>query len=63
MKEMQQYGLLPQTVVADNNQSIDQTVVFPWAIVSNGKTSVRVSLWQKNMGDSPEDIFFDPSHN
>ena len=58
MKEMQQYGLLPQTVVADNNQSIDQTVVFPWAIVSNGKTSVRVSLWQKNMGDSPEDIFF-----
>ena len=58
MKEMQQYGLIPQTVVADNNQSIDQTVVFPWAIVSNGKTSVRVSLWQKNMGDSPEDIFF-----
>jgi ABC-2 type transport system permease protein len=58
MKEMQQYGLIPQTVVADNNQSIDQTVVFPWAIVSNGKTSVRVSLWQKNMGDSLEDIFF-----
>ena len=33
MQEMQQFGLIPRTVVSDNNQSVDQTVVFPWAIV------------------------------
>ena len=58
IQEMQQYGLLAETVVDDNTQSIDQTVVFPWAILSNGRKSVRISLWQKSIGDLPQEVFF-----
>jgi len=58
LEDMRGFGLLPETVVAGNNQSVDQTFVFPWAIVSNGNQSVRVSLWQKNIGDTPRDKLF-----
>ena len=58
IQEMQQYGLLAETIVDDKTQSIDQTVVFPWAILSNGRNSVRISLWQKNIGDLPQELFF-----
>ena len=58
MQEMQQFGLIPRTAVSDNNQSVDQTVVFPWAIISDGNKSVRVSLWQKTIGDEVRDVFF-----
>lgn len=58
MQEMQQFGLIPRTVVSDNNQSVDQTVVFPWAIISDGNQSIRVSLWQKTIGDEVRDVFF-----
>ena len=58
LEDMRSFGLLPETVVAGNNQSVDQTFVFPWVIVSNGNQSVRVSLWQKNIGDTPRDKLF-----
>ena len=58
LEDMQGFGLLPETVVAGNNQSVDQTFVFPWAIVSHGNQSVRVSLWQKNIGDTSRDKLF-----
>lgn len=58
LQEMQGFGLIPETVIAGKNQSIDQTVVFPWAVLSDGSRSVRVQLWQKNMGDSPRDKLF-----
>ena len=58
LEDMRGFSLLPETVVAGNNQSVDQTFVFPWAIVSNGNQSVRVSLWQKNIGDTPRDKLF-----
>ena len=58
MDEMQRFGLQPETVVQGNNQSLDQTVVYPWAILSNGERSVRVALWLKNIGDSPRDKLF-----
>lgn len=58
LEDMRGFGLLPETVVASNNQSVDQTFVFPWAIISNGNQSVRVSLWQKNIGDTPRDKLF-----
>ena len=58
LEDMRGFGLLPETVVAGNNQSVDQTFVFPWAIVSNGNQSVRVSLWQKNIGDTHRDKLF-----
>ncbi len=54
VEEMLQYGLQPHNVVNANTQRMEQTVVFPWAIVSDGSRSVRVSLLKKTLGDSPE---------
>lgn len=54
IEEMLQYGLQPHNVVNANTQRMEQTVVFPWAIVSDGNRSVRVSLLKKTLGDSPE---------
>ena len=54
VEEMLQYGLQPHNVVNANTQRMEQTVVFPWAIVSDGSHSVRVSLLKKTLGDSPE---------
>lgn len=54
VEEMLQYGLQPHNVVNANTQRMEQTVVFPWAIVSEGSRSVRVSLLKKTLGDSPE---------
>lgn len=54
IEEMLQYGLQPHNVVNANSQRMEQTVVFPWAIVSDGSRSVRVSLLKKTLGDSPE---------
>ena len=54
VEEMLQYGLQPHNVVNANTQRMEQTVVFPWAIVSDGSRSVRVSLLKKTLSDSPE---------
>ena len=54
VEEMLQYGLQPHNVVNSNTQRMEQTVVFPWAIVSDGSRSVRISLLKKTLGDSPE---------
>jgi ABC-2 type transport system permease protein len=54
VEEMLQYGLQPHNVVNANTQRMEQTVIFPWAIVSDGSRSVRVSLLKKTLGDSPE---------
>ena len=54
VEEMLQFGLQPHNVVNANTQRMEQTVVFPWAIVSDGSRSVRVSLLKKTLGDSPE---------
>lgn len=54
VEEMLEYGLQPHNVVNANTQRMEQTVIFPWAIVSDGSRSVRVSLLKKTLGDSPE---------
>lgn len=54
VEEMLQFGLQPHNVVNANTQRMEQTVVFPWAIVSDGSRSVRVSLLKKTLSDSPE---------
>ena len=58
VEEMLQYGLKPHNVVNANTQRMKQTVVFPWAIVSDGSRSVRVSLLKKTLSDSPEQQLF-----
>ena len=54
LEEMNQYGLFPELVVERENQAVEQSYVFPWMLLNYGDRTVRVSLLQKNLGDSPE---------
>jgi len=54
LEEMNQYGLFPGLVVERENQAVEQSYVFPWMLLNYGDRTVRVSLLQKNLGDSPE---------
>mgnify|MGYP003685144511 FL=1 len=51
---MNQYGLFPELVVERENQAVEQSYVFPWMLLNYGDRTVRVSLLQKNLGDSPK---------
>ena len=63
MQEMQQFGLIPRTAVSDNNQSVDQTVVFPWAIISDGNKSFVYRYGKKLLVMKSEMYSFDPFQN
>ena len=52
--EMTQFGLPPEYIVADQNQAIEQTVVFPWAMVNDGNKSLRIPLLEKVLGDDEQ---------
>jgi len=54
LEEMNQYGLFPELVVERENQAVEQSYVFPWMLLNYGDRTVRVSLLQKNLGDSPK---------
>lgn len=54
LEEMNQYGLFPELVVERENQAVEQSYVFPWMLLNYGDRTIRVSLLQKNLGDSPE---------
>lgn len=61
VEELYRFGLSPEVEIDQENQSTAQTIVVPWMIlnVSNNSTlegkSIRVSLLQKNLGDTPEE--------
>jgi len=52
--EMTQFGLPPEYIIDDNKQALEQTVVFPWAMVNNGNKSVRIPLLEKVLGDNEQ---------
>ena len=54
VEEMTQYGLLPEYVLSDHKQSLEQTVVFPWAMMNNGSKTLRIPLLEKVLGDSEQ---------
>ena len=54
LSEMNQYGLFPELVVERENQGVEQSYVFPWMMLNYGDRTVRVSLLQKNLGDTSE---------
>ena len=49
---MEKYGISPEVSIENESQNIQRTVFFPWAIVSNSKKSVLVSLTKRNLGDN-----------
>ena len=54
IEEMSQYGLPPEYVLSDHKQAIEQTVVFPWAMMNNGSKTLRIPLLEKVLGDSEQ---------
>ena len=54
LKELYAFGLTPEIDVDQASQSTEQTIVVPWIILNAKEKSVRVSLLEKNLGDSPE---------
>ena len=52
--EMTQFGLPPEYIIDDNKQALEQTVVFPWAMVNNANKSVRIPLLEKVLGDDKQ---------
>ena len=43
---MNQYGLIPEYILS-KNQEIEQTVVFPWAIINDGAKHIESHSSQK----------------
>lgn len=56
LQELYSFGLVPEVEIDEANQSTEQTIVVPWLIINNKESqkSTRVSLLQKNLGDTPE---------
>ena len=54
VEEMTQYGLPPEYVLSDHKQALEQTVVFPWAMMSNGNKTLRIPLLEKVLGDNEQ---------
>lgn len=52
--EMTQYGLPPEYIVADQKQALEQTVVFPWAMINDGNKTLRIPLLEKVLGDDEQ---------
>ena len=53
--EMNKFGISPEYVRSQNIQTIEQRVVFPWAIVNNGNKTLRIPLITNNLGDSHQE--------
>ena len=54
VEEMTQYGLPPEYILSDHKQALEQTVVFPWAMVNNGNKTLRIPLLEKVLGDNEQ---------
>ena len=52
--EMTEFGLQPEYTVTDQNQAVEQTVVFPWAMINDGNKTLRIPLLEKVLGDDQQ---------
>ena len=52
--EMTQFGMTPDYITAMENQALEQTVIFPWAMVNYGNRSIRIPLLKKVLGDDEQ---------
>ncbi len=60
IEELYRFGLAPEVEIDQESQSTAQTIVVPWMILNRQNSSslesksIRVSLLQKNLGDTQE---------
>ena len=55
INEMNQYGISPEYILSEKNQALEQIVIFPWAIVSDGNKTFRIQLITNKLGDSRQE--------
>ena len=55
INEMNQYGISPEYILSEKNQALEQIVIFPWAIVSDGNKTFRIPLITNKLGDSRQE--------
>ena len=52
--EMTQFGMIPEYIVSEQNQAMERTVVFPWAMINDGRKTHRIPLLEKVLGDDEQ---------
>ena len=55
INEMNQYGISPEYILSQKNQALEQMIIFPWAIVSDGNKTFRIPLITNKLGDSRQE--------
>ena len=54
IEEMNRYGLSPEYIVTDQKQALEQTIIFPWAIVNDGNKTLKIRILKKILGDDEQ---------
>ncbi|MEO1013315.1 MAG: gliding motility-associated ABC transporter substrate-binding protein GldG, partial [Bacteroidota bacterium] len=55
LTDLQSIGLTPARVTTENNSTVSQDIVFPWAMVNQGNSTVKVSLLRNRLGATMEE--------
>ena len=55
VSEMQQYGMTPEIVIETKDGQRSESLVFPWMLINYGKVSERISLLNKQLGDTDQE--------
>lgn len=55
INEMNQYGMSPEYILSQKKQALEQMVIFPWAIVSDGNKTFRIPLITNKLGDNRQE--------
>jgi len=55
INEMNQYGISPEYILSQKNQALEQMIIFPWAIVSDGNKTFRIPLITNKLGDNRQE--------
>tara|TARA_B110000285_G_scaffold230823_1_gene298137 strand:- start:2522 stop:4909 length:2388 start_codon:yes stop_codon:yes gene_type:complete len=52
IQEMKGYGMSPEIIIENNDGKRNESIIFPWIIINSGERSERISLLQKQLGDT-----------
>ena len=55
LKKIADFGIDPEILILNKNNNRKEYRIYPWAILTYNKKSVKIKLIEKNIGDSEED--------
>lgn len=56
IREMESYGMTAQRVFEMQDGTRKESIVFPWIIINYGERSERISLIERQLGDSEQEV-------